>query len=136
MPQTPQRIVAGGTVLPFRFIMPDTSADHQGLQADANADLIGVAGEQTKYAPLSDLVVTNPHAEAGDPIRLHGDGEEALVEAGAAFTAGVRLKSDATGRAVAVAGGSTQNYGARAQQAAAAAGDLVRVSVEIGSFEA
>ncbi len=136
MSNTPQRIVAGGTINPFRFIKPDTSDEHQGLEADANAEIIGVSGEETKFAPLSDLVTTNPHAEIGDSVNLRGPGEEALVEAGGVFSAGVRLKSDATGRAVAAltTGTIAQNYGGRSQQAAAAAGDLVRVSVDPGTF--
>ncbi len=135
MANTPPRIVAGGQILPFRFLSPDSSADHQGLQATANGEIFGVSGEGTKYAPLSDLVTTNPHAEAGDPVDLRGDGEEGMVEAGAAFSAGVRLKADAIGRAVAVAttGTIAQNYGGRSQQAATAAGELVRISVETGT---
>ena len=135
MPQTHQRLIAGGTVNPFRFVMMSTAADHTGLQATANAELVGIAGEETKFAPLDDLVTTNPHATVGQPLNVRGPGEEALVEAGAAFSAGVRLKADTNGKAVAVAtsGTTNQNYGAIAQQAANAEGDLVRVSVELGT---
>ena len=132
MPQTPQRIVAGGQILPHRFVKPDTSEDHQGLQADANAEIIGVSGEETLHAPLDDLITTNPHAEDGDPVNLRGPGEEALIEAGAAFSAGVRLKADANGKAVAAltTGTTAQNSGGRSQQAAAADGDLIRMTIE------
>ncbi len=136
MSQPTQRIVAGGNILPFRFVKPDTTADHQGLQASANAEIIGVAGEETKFAPLSDLVTTNNHAESGDTVNLHGPGGEALVEAGAAFAAGTRLKADSVGRAVAIAtsGTTVQEYGGRSQEAAAAAGEKIRINVEPGSI--
>lgn len=136
MPNTTQRIVAGGTIQPFRFVMPDSSAEHQGLQATANAEILGVSGEETKYAPLSDLVSSNPHAAAGDPVNLRGDGEEAMVEAGGSFSAGVLLKSDANGKAVAAAttGTTLQQFGGRSQQAAAAEGDIIRMTVQPGSI--
>jgi len=136
MANTPQRIVSGGNILPHRFVKADTSEDHQGLQADANAEILGVAGEETKYAPLEDLVTTNYHAVDGDPVMLRGPGEEALVTAGAAVAAGTLVKSDSTGRAVAVAttGTTIQNIGGRTQQAAAAAGELIRISVDDNIF--
>ena len=136
MSQTPAYLVAGGTVMPHRFVSPDASAEHQGIQATANSQIIGISGSETKFAPLEDLVSTNPHAETGDQIRLHGDGQsQILVEAGAAFTSGVRLKADANGKAVAAAtsGTTPQEVGAISQQAAAAEGDLVLVQVALQS---
>ncbi len=136
MANTPQRIIAAGDILPFRFVQPTTSEDFGGTQAGTNTQIIGVAGEETKFAPLSDLVTTNNHAEDGDPVNLRGPGEEAMVEAGGTFSAGDLLKSDSVGRAVAaiVTGGTArQHIGGRAQQAAVI-GDLVRISVDDASY--
>ena len=137
MSNTPQRIIAAGDILPHRFVTPSTSEEHAGTQAIANSEIIGVSGEETKFAPLSDLVTTNNHAEDGDPVNLRGPGEEALVSAGGAFNAGVLLKSDANGQAVAAAltGGTVrQRVGGRSQQAALAANDLIRISVDDASY--
>ncbi len=136
MANTPQRIIASGDIRPNRFVTVTTTEDHAGVEANANEMIIGVSGEETKFAPLSDLVTTNNHAEDGDPVNLRGPGEEAMIVAGAAVTAGDLLKSDNDGRAVVVAltGTTRQNVGGRAQQAAAASGELIRISVDDNIF--
>ncbi|HOA51552.1 MAG TPA: DUF2190 family protein [Sedimentisphaerales bacterium] len=126
-------LIAGGDILPCRFVR--VTGDHQVQQGGDNTPVIGVAGPSAKYPPLSNLVTSNYHARTGDPVFFFGDGEECLIEAGAAFSAGTRLKSDSNGRAVAIAtsGTTIQHIGAIAKEAATAAGQLVRCIVKIYS---
>ncbi len=134
MPNTSPRLMAEGIIRPSRFCKIGT-ADDKGLEADANEDTIGISMESTNQPPLEDLVTTQNAAVAGQHFKLYGDGDECLVEAGAAFNRGARLKSDADGKAVGVAtsGTTLQRYGAKALESAAASGELVRVQVLSGS---
>lgn len=136
MTRTAPELIAGGDIRPFRFVKIDTSqgGDHTGLEADANDELIGVCGGDTNYAPLSGLITTNYHAQEGQPIKLHGDGEETLLELGDTVTQGDKLKSDADGRGVPIAttGTTLQHYGAIALESGAA-DQRIRVQVLLGS---
>lgn len=136
MPNTGPRLVATGDIRPSRFVK--MSGENQGAEGSANAVLIGIAMESSNYPPLTDLVTTAIAAASGEYFKLYGDGDECLVEAGAAVTAGLRLKSDSVGRAVVIAtsGGATQQVGAVALESAAAVGDLIRVQVQLGAEEA
>lgn len=127
---------ASADILPFRFVK--MTGAKTCATAGANERIIGVSGPGTRYAPLSDLVTTNNHANTGEPVQVRGDTDICLVTAGASFSAGVALKSDATGRAVAIAtsGAATQNVGAIALEAATAANELIQVQIQIGSEEA
>jgi hypothetical protein len=131
MPNTPPQLVAGGTIYPHRFVTLSTDAEHEGVQATANSKIIGITGPPTKFPPLSDLVSDNPAAEEFDSFLLKGEGEICLVEAGAACTAGIDLKADSDGKAVAslTTGTVVQQIGAVSLQAAAADGDLIKVQV-------
>lgn len=122
MPRPQPQLIAGGNILPGRFVKLSTSADFTGLQATANDRILGVSGLGSNYPPLSDLVGTNYHAQAGDPIDLKGDGEIVQVLAGDVITRGDRLKSDAYGAAVPIAttGTTIQQIGAVALQSAIA----------------
>jgi len=134
MPNTPPRLVAGGTIYPCRFVKFSTAADDRGLQATANDKLIGISYPNGKYSPLSDLVTDNPHAAAADPIQLLGDGEQGLLELGDTVTRGDKLKSDADGKgeSVATSGTTLQQYGAIALESGVS-GDKIRVFVLLGS---
>lgn len=134
-PIAPQ-LQASADTLPFRFVK--VTGAKTGATAGANERIIGISGPSTRYAPLSDLVTTNNHANTGEPLNVRGDTEVCLVTSGAAFSAGVALKSDASGRAVAIAtsGAATQNVGAIALEAATAADQLIMVQVQLGSEEA
>ncbi|MDY0170594.1 MAG: hypothetical protein RBS80_28900 [Thermoguttaceae bacterium] len=131
MPNTSPHLRAGGDIRPCRFVMLSSSADRTGLQATANAPIIGVSQEGGSYPPLNDLVSDHYAARTGQYFRLFGDGDYALVEAGEAFGRGTRLKADADGKAVAIAttGTDRQNIGAVALESAGAAGELVPVQV-------
>lgn len=95
--------VAAATALPrFRFV------DFTGNVASAGKRALGVA--------TTDF---DTGEQAG--VATHG---EILVEAGAAITAGAEVESDASGRAVTKTTGVA--FGV-ARDAAAAAGDIIRV---------
>lgn len=132
---TSPHLVAGGDIRPARFVKLSASADHTGLEADANERSIGIAGRGTRQPPLSDYAVTALHAAAGDPITLAGDGEETLLEYGDTITAGALLKSDADGKGVPVASsGATQQFVGAVALEDGAAGVLGRVQVKQYSF--
>jgi hypothetical protein len=71
--------------------------------------------------------------ERADVIHLG----EAKVVAGAAFSAGDKLMSDASGRAItaAAAGGTNVGTVGYARQAALALGDIVEIVVQPGTFQ-
>ena len=99
--------VAGGTIAPCRFVSMTangaTPADRTVFQATAGAStegdhVTGVSQEGTRR--FDDAANA---ALAGDPIRVHGPGDAALLELGSGgATAGVLLKSDANGKGIAV----------------------------------
>lgn len=132
MPNTPPHLMANGNIAPSRFVTLDTSADVKGIQATANAQIIGAAMAGSNYPPLSDLVTTTYAAQAGQYFQMYSDGDVCLVEAGAAITRGARLKSDSVGRAVTIAstGTTIQHFGAVAIQSAAGAGELILVLMQ------
>lgn len=134
MPQTPPNLLAGGTIAPHRFVMLDTSNDRYALQATANAKIIGICAGQTNQAPLSDLVTTANHATSGQQVRLYGEGDETLLEAGGTITTGDRLKADSDGKGVAIAttGTAIQYIGAHALEDASS-GELTPVQISIYS---
>ena len=80
-----------------------------------------LGGIPTAGAPVLGVATTN--ADAGEPagVNTHGD---ILVEAAAAIAVGAEVESDATGRVVTKTTGAA--FG-RARDAAAAAGDIIRV---------
>ena len=131
MPNTPPNLMANGAIRPSRFVQLDTSADKKVIEGTANCKLIGVAHEGTNYPPLSDLSITAYAAEAGEYLKMYGDGDVCLLEAGDAITMGDRLKSDSAGRGVAIAttGTTIQQFGAVALQTASAAGEKILVQV-------
>lgn len=78
-------------------------------------------GVATAGAPALGVPVSSFDAGEQAGVATHG---EILVEAGAAIAVGAEVESDATGRAI------TKTTGAvcgRARDAAAAAGDIIRV---------
>lgn len=96
-------ILAAGPLARFRF------ANFLGTQATAGQAVLGVP------AAAFDIGETAGVSTSG----------EILVEAGAAYAAGVELESDATGRAILRTTGA---FAGRARDAASAAGVVVRVS--------
>ena len=135
MPATPPPLLASGNIYPCRFVT--VSGAHAGAQAGANARILGIARNETNYPPITDprITVAGYHAVDGEPIRMLGDGEVGLVEAGAAITAGDRLKSDSNGKAVPIAttGNAVQEIGAVAIAAATTEGELILVQCQPGA---
>jgi len=134
MPNIVPQLKAGGDVYPSRFVKMSAAADFTLLQADANAEVIGIAQEGSKQPPLSDLVSGTPKAaEDGDPLHIYTAGDVVLLECGDNVTRGELLKSDADGKGVPVAATGTviQNYGAIALQNGAD-GEKILVQARFG----
>jgi hypothetical protein len=100
--QTTPNLRASGTIRPYRFVKQDGSTDNAGAEADANEVAVGVSnGTNLDYTSAN-------HAVDGDVIHLQ-PGSIVDVEFGGTVTVGGRVKSDADGKAVAVAtSGATQ----------------------------
>lgn len=133
MPNIVPQLVAGGDIYPCRFVKLSTSDDFTVLQADANAEIIGVSQEGSRTPPLSDLVTDTKAAASGQSLKIFTDGDVCLLEAGGTITRGDLLKADANGKAVTVAttGTTIQNYGAIALQSGAS-GEKILVQVRFG----
>lgn len=117
-----KNFTATGAVTARRFIKFGAN-DGEVQQAAAASDaLIGVCGELP--------------AAIGERCDVSMAGIE-YVEAGAAFTRGAQLMSDASGRAItaAAAAGTNVRTGGIAQESASAAGDVVRMLIVPGSFQ-
>lgn len=142
MPAENPGYVAAGDIYPCRFVKPNLaggSNPFQVVQATAGTDqVLGVSTQRVKHLPGM-FGVTAPYkaAEDEDPITVYGDGEQCLLESGAAFTGGDYLISDANGKGVPcnmAATTTVQGIGARALEAATAAGQIKRVLVTIRPF--
>lgn len=121
-----QSFVAGGTIRAGRFVK--ITDDFTASESDANELSIGISSfMSTAFDDANAALV-------GQGVTVRGLGDQANIVAGGVIAAGDLLKSDADGRAVpiAAAGTTVQNYGAIAMQAAAAAGEVIKVQVLIG----
>lgn len=127
------QLTARGNISPFRFVSVDTASENGCVQAGDNTEIIGIAQGGTNKPQVTGLVDAQYAAEAGQPVRVSGDGSVAMLEVGATVTPGQYLKSDSQGRGVPIATTGTviQNYGAVALQGGSA-GSIIRVMVLIG----
>jgi hypothetical protein len=125
-------MVAGGDIMPHRFVIQSTAADHKCLQAGANGLVIGVSQRGTRNTPMDGLD-DGKAAVAGESVHIYGAGETCLLELGGTVAAGDRLKSDANGKGVTATVGSGDNYGAFAGEAGTA-GKLIEVQVQVGTW--
>lgn len=122
--------VAGGDILPRRFVKQGTTAGVL-LQAGAGEPPVGISASGTHTANVAGFD-DGKAAVAGENVRTYRETDQVCdIEAGAAFSIGARLKSDASGRGIAVSANNDQ-YGAVALAAAAAAGDFVPVRIQMG----
>lgn len=96
-------VTAGGTINAHRFVVP------AGTQSGADANTLGVA---------------RTGAASGDKIPVDALGT-AIVESGAAFSAGATLKADSSGRGITWATSGAKV--ALALEAAGGAGEFVEV---------
>ena len=123
-------LIAGGTILPFRFVKPSTSADDTGLQAaEATTAILGVTDGSTRRFDSGN------HAETGDPITLQGGSDgTVLVEAGGNITRGSLVQSDSSGKAVvAVTTPAGLYYQGYVALQSAASGTIIRIQ-RVGGF--
>jgi hypothetical protein len=136
--ETPGRM-AGGTIYPSRFVAKQTGNPYRVIQASADTDqVIGISDHRSKYlAGMFGVSAPYPAAELDDGVRVYGDGETTLLEAGAAFTADEYLVSDSSGRGVRnlLGDAAVKGIGARAIESATAAGQLVKVQVHIQPYQ-
>ena len=94
--------VAGGTIAPCRFVVPDPSADETIVQCSVNGQpVIGVMQEGMRDTPgltgASDVVA----ASSGDQdFKVHGLGDVCLIECGGTFNAGAEVMPDTSGKAI------------------------------------
>ena len=124
--------VAGGTIIPSRFVKLSTVAGATGkvLQAGATDNVFGVSGEWTRNAPVDGLDAAE-HARAGENCRVYtaADPEdEPLIEVDAAYGQGTLLKPSTNG----IATSTVTNLdiaGAILLQASTAANQLVKCRV-------
>jgi hypothetical protein len=114
-------LIAGETILPYRFVKPSTSADDTGLvSAGITTPVLGVTDGSTK------AFNSGNHAETGDPITLQG-GDVVLVEAGGSITRGAMVESDSVGRAITQSSTSGLNYNGYVALQSAASGTIIRI---------
>jgi hypothetical protein len=114
-------LIAGGTIAPYRFVRPSTSADDTGLQSAAiTTPVLGVTDGSTKAFNSAN------HAETGDPITLQG-GDVVLVEAGGSITRGAMVESDSDGKAITQSSTTGLNYNGYVALQSAASGTIIRI---------
>ncbi len=106
-------------MLTEKILMATTVLATSALARFRFANFAGATANATDAA----LGVPNANYDIGEQagVATHG---EILVEAGAAVAVGAQVQSDATGRAITLAAGVAAG---RARDAAAAAGDIIRV---------
>jgi hypothetical protein len=114
-------LIAGGTILPYRFVKPSTAADDTGLAAAGiTTPVLGVSDGSTRAFNSAN------HAETGDPITLQG-GDVVLVEAGGNITRGAMVESDSDGKAITATTTTGLNYQGYVALQSAASGTIIRV---------
>ena len=120
---------ASGTIYPSRFVT--MSNQFRVQQAGANARVVGISQEGTKFFPDQAGVNATYAATTGDPIAVYGDLESNIyLELGGTVSAGAYLKSDANAKGVTSTGAVTDNLGAQALEDGVS-GDKIRVQVTI-----
>lgn len=135
MPYSMPSYIAGGDISPSRFVK--LTGNNSVQQCVAGDDAIGVSHEGTREAPIPG--VTPLAAMSGESCQVYGADEPCEVAAGAAITAGAKLKSDLEGKAVpALSGAETAGtivpYIAIARTPAAV-GEKVKVLITRGSHK-
>lgn len=114
--------IADAAITPWTIVKVGSDSSHVATATTAADAMLGVTGE---VGPAS-----------GERVDISLAGIEYVV-AGAAFSAGVALTSDGSGRAIAAAPATGVNVTTigTALEAASAAGDVVRVLLGLGSLQ-
>lgn len=129
----PKTMRVNGNVAPSRFVSIDGSDNNSLLQSTAGQRAFGISSEGGREAPVPSLTTVYA-GQDGDNMAFYGLGNTCLLELGAACLAGNRLKPDANGKGIQIAGtpGIIEHYGAEALEAGSA-GDFIKVLVLLGS---
>lgn len=140
-------LLAGGTINVSRFVQIDptntTTGGFHAIQCNGTtyAKPSGISQEASNVTPFNANSVFGALAAAnyaqiaaasGEPVWIHGPGEECPLYAGAAVSVGQDLVSDSAGMGVVATATSEANWqyiGARALQGAAAQYEKIRVLV-------
>jgi hypothetical protein len=141
----PVSLLAKGTINVCRFVGIDntntTTGGFHAVQCNATTHNkpFGISQEASNVVPFNSGSVFGALAAAnyaqiaaadGEPVRIFGIGEECLLYAGEAISAGADLIPDAAGMGVAASTALTSQWvGARALQGAAAQYEKIRVMV-------
>jgi hypothetical protein len=121
--------IAGGTIVPSRFVKQSTTADNTFLAAGANDKIVGISQKGTRRTPYSGLDDGNA-AIVSENLHVFGPPETAPLELGGTVTAGDLLEADSVGRGI-TCSTDGHNYGAVAPQAGST-GDIIEVQVMLG----
>jgi hypothetical protein len=125
--------VSSGSIYPSRLVAGVSSAPFYVEQSTASKRHIGVSQKGTYYAPGT--AADSGYAGVdGKEVRVHQEGEEALLKLGGTVAAFDLLTADASGQGVAISASTALQYvGAIALQDGAD-GEFIRVKVK--TFEA
>lgn len=110
---------AGGAVERHRFVSVNSSGN--GVQATASTVVVGASTNKVTVDDSSNVAPAGQVIEVADGL--------VIIEAAAAITAGVAVASDANGKAIAYASGTTGDACGVAITAAAAAGEFITVKI-------
>lgn len=124
----PKIFKAGGTIEVSTFVVISGNSTVSQVTSAGGTLPIGISQAGGRTPPIPD-VTTSPveAAQVGEQLQVFALGEECLVTAGATFSAGALLMSDADGKAI---GASANKYhGAIALEASGAEDELVLVQV-------
>lgn len=121
-----------GNISPSRFVKLDTSkVGGYCAQAGSGDKVIGVSEPGVRQPPISGLDDGFAGIADSNAIEVLTTNDEGWIECGAAVTFGDLLKPDSNGKGI-TAGTDGDFFGAIALQTSTAAGQLVRVRVQIG----
>jgi len=135
MPLYNPAFVASGSIEPARFVK--IAGEFTVSQCSASTDAIIGISQEGSYAPPGGAEIygtSSPTyaAPSGKTLKVFGPGDVAVVESGAAITAGAKLTSDSSGKATTAASGDS--FGAIALESCTGAGFKVRVLINLGQL--
>ena len=129
--------IAGSTVSPSQFVNISSAGDWTVIPATAGSAIIGVSQDYMAQAPGTFGADITVAANTGQGVAVFGAGQIAMVNSGAAITRGQFIKSDANGNAIPLTTNNPvvpQFIGGVAMESALAAGNLIRIWVQLGQI--
>lgn len=124
--------VCSGTIYPSRFVSVDPSDDYQGYQSPSGGRVIGVSQTGSRLPPTAANAGNTYAGTTGDLIGVYGVGKTCYLKLGTTVAAGDALKPDASGQGI--NGVSAGNYYGAVALQQGVSGDLIRVSVLVGTY--